>query len=564
MQKQHRTLALLMVMLFSLVSCETKTTREAVQIAGQMSLPEKIGQMLMLGVPEKKNTNASSSIINNYMPGGIILFGFNIGSAKELKKYVHDMQQTAVEKYNIPLFISIDQEGGRVKRIKDGVTQFPGNMAFGVVNNDSMTYDAARITGIELGNLGVNMNLAPAIDVNNNPLNPVINTRSFGSNVKIVTRLGSAYIKGLQKSGCIAVGKHFPGHGDTDKDSHVTLPVIHYDIDRLRKIELPPFIKAIDSGVEAIMTAHISFPKILNDNIPATLSKKFLTDILRGEMHFNGLIITDDMEMNAVSKMMDLGEGAVKSILAGTDMILISTHGKSIEIISQAVRKAVDDGIISENRINESVIRIIELKLRYNFMNSKDGKMTYPASSYSKEETDILKKSVELNSKFSREAIYFYSRNQSTLNLMNNSVNTRIIISSNNFFLNVIENNITTLKNKNYSIFKSENEFLKYIKKKILKENEKADFKNAFVYYQFDKTNYQLIETIVEICREYGLKLNLLCTGNPFALGSVKELPPVLFTFSNTDESLRQLILCLNGKFKPKEKININLGFNEK
>ncbi len=418
MQKRKRAIIIIIILLFipfSCETCETRMTKDAVRIIQKMTLSEKIGQMLMLGVPDKIITKDTALIINNYMPGGIILFGYNLGSTKEIKKYIEDMQQTAVKKYNIPLFISIDQEGGRVKRITDGVTQFPGNMAFGVVDNESFTYDAARIIGIELRNMGINMNLAPALDVNNNPLNPVINTRSFGSDVKIVSRLGASYIKGLQKSRCIAVGKHFPGHGDTDKDSHLTLPVINYDMARLRKIELPPFAEAIDSGVEAIMTAHISFPNILKDNLPVTISKQFLTGILRGEMRFNGLIITDDMEMNAVSKEMDLGDGAVKSILAGADIILVSTHGKTLETISQAIRKAVDEGVISTDRIDESVKRIIELKLRYDIMRGDGGNSTYTKFNYSQEESDILKKAGDLNSIVSKEAVYFYSNSQSTL-----------------------------------------------------------------------------------------------------------------------------------------------------
>jgi beta-N-acetylhexosaminidase len=561
--KKKQKYIIIIFTIASLFTCETyktRTTNEAIRIIQKMTLPEKIGQMMMLGIPERKLTDRSVSIINSYMPGGIILFGYNLGTSEEIKKYIDEMQQRAIAKFNIPLFISIDQEGGRVKRITDGVTQFPGNMAFGIVDNESFTYDAARITGIELKNIGINMNLTPALDVNNNPLNPVINTRSFGSDVKIVSRLGSAYIKGLQRSGCIAVGKHFPGHGDTDKDSHLTLPVINHDITRLRKIEFPPFIEAVDSGVEAIMTAHIAFPNILKNNLPATMSKQFLTDILRGEMQFNGVIITDDMEMNAVSKVMDLGEGAVKSILAGADIILVSTYGKSIEVISRAIKKAVDNSVIPVNRINESVMRIIELKLRYNIMNLGNGKFIQPEFNYSKDDLDIVKNAGQLNSIVSKEALYFYSEGRSIVEPLNDSKSIKIFITSNVFLRKEIENKFTGLKDKKYLIFNTEMAFVNYFSQKLQKGNYGTDFKNAFIYYQFDKTDGKKINEINKLCNKFDLKLYLLCTGNPFQLSSIKELPPVLYSFSNTDESIKQMFLCLEGEFKPKEKINIFLG----
>ena len=565
MRKGHRILIIIMILVaFSCATCKNRADEKSMHIIKTMTITEKIGQMLMLGVPDKKLTKNSASIIDKYLPGGIILFGYNLGNADEIKKYIDDMQQSAVSKYNIPLFISIDQEGGRVKRITDGVTQFPGNMAFGVVNDENLAYEAARILGIELRKIGVNMNLAPALDVNNNPSNPVINTRSFGSDVKTVSLMGTAYIKGLQKSGCIAVGKHFPGHGDTDKDSHLTLPVIHHDINRLHEIEFPPFITAINNDLEAVMTAHISFPEILKDNSPATISRLFLTDILREEMGFKGLIMTDDMEMNAVSKAMDLGDGAVKSILAGADIILISTHGKSLEIISKAILKAVDEGVIPVSRIDESLKRIIELKLKYNIMEIKDSRIICSSIKYSQKELDLLKKADQLNSKVSKEAVYFYSNNQSRFEPLTESVAQKIFISSNDYFIKEIENKFACLKNSKYLLFKSEKEYIKFIAKQLQIEKENNILTNAVIYYQFDKINEELLNKASVICENFDAKLYLLCTGNPFILRSVKDLPPTLITFSNTTESIKQMFLCLCGEFKPKDKINVFIGLENK
>ncbi|MFH0974834.1 MAG: glycoside hydrolase family 3 protein [Spirochaetota bacterium] len=554
----------MIILLFVLLCCETRINYKAGQAVGKMSTQEKIGQMLMLGVPDNKICKETTAIITNYYPGGIILFGYNIGSTEDTRQYIKEMQQTAISNYRIPMFISIDQEGGRVRRITSGVTQFPGNMAFGVADNESLVYDSARITGMELRMIGINMNLAPAIDVNNNSLNPVINTRSFGSDSDIVSRLGAAYIKGLQKSKCIAVCKHFPGHGDTDKDSHLTLPVIHHNIERLHKVEFPPFVRAIDNNVEGVMTAHISFPEILKNNLPATISKEFLTDILRNKMHFKGIVITDDMEMNAVSKIMDLGDAAVKSVIAGTDIVLVSTYGNSIEIISGALNKAVADGIIPVDRINESVERIIKTKLRFGIMNDEEGKSKYEDYNYTKEEAEILTKSEELNRKVSRESIYFYSgSNYRKEDFINNEF-SKIFISSNSFFITEVGSLADKDLKKSIKLFKTENDFINQTLKSALQNKEKKSLKNTIAYYQFDRIDNNSINKIINVCKENQIKLYFLCTGNPFPLGSIKGLPPVFFTFSSTHESIKQLVLCLNGGFEPKKSINVNMGMPDK
>ncbi len=550
----------IVIAIFVLPSCEKRMDYKAMQIVQEMPLQQKIGQILMISIPDKKITNDSISIITKYMPGGIILFGYNLGNTEEMKNFILDMQKTAFERYKIPMFISIDQEGGRVKRIRTGVTQFPGNMAFGIVNDKEITYEAARIIGIELRKTGINMNLAPVLDINNNPENPVINTRSFGSDQETVSRLGTAYIKGLQKSRCIAVGKHFPGHGDTDQDSHLTLPVIRYDIERLRRIELSPFAQAIDNGLEAVMTAHISFPDILKDDSSATISKKFLTDILREDLHFKGITITDDMEMNAISKVTDLGEAAVKSIVAGTDIILISTHGNSIDIIAKSIEKAVVDDRITLARIDESVKRIVELKLRYGIMDIKDGKVIIPELIYGNDELEILNMAAELNRRVSRDAIYYYNKNTPFEPITENS-SRKIFISSSEFFKKEIEANVNL---NNYKSFSSEKEFVKFAEKIIPGDTTQVRLQDTIVYYQFDKTDPVSIDRINNLIQGSGAKLFLICTGNPFPLGKVKNIPPTLISFSNTDESIMQMIACLIGEFKPKEKISLHLGFPDK
>ena len=255
----------------------------------------------------------------------------------------------------------MDQEGGWVARLKTGATILPGNMALGAAGATELAEQAGTITAIELGAVGVNLNFAPVIDVNNNPRNPVIDRRSFGECPNLVSRLGCAYIKGLQQTGVLATAKHFPGHGDTTVDSHTDLPAVGHDVERIQTVELKPFRAVIEAEVGAIMTAHIVY-STLDANRPATLSRPILTDLLRGELGFEGLIITDDMEMKAIDKRYRTGEAAVMAIDAGADMVLTLWRYRNQREVFNALVSAVKSGRISEERIEQSVDRILKYK----------------------------------------------------------------------------------------------------------------------------------------------------------------------------------------------------------
>ena len=557
-RKKIYILFFILIMIMPL--CSRKMNKKAMEIVDKLTIDEKIGQLLLVGVPGKALSDMSKTIMKKYLPGGIILYGYNLSGGNEIRGFIGDLQDVSMEFSGIPLFVSIDQEGGRVKRITDEITQFPGNMAFGIVDDESLIYNAARILGIQLRLLGFNMNLTPVLDVNNNPFNPVINTRSFGSSTEVVSRMGVSYIKGLQESRCIAVGKHFPGHGDTDKDSHVTLPEISHQIGRLKAIEFPSFIESIDAGLESIMTAHIAFPNILQNNLPATISKKFLSDILRKDMRFDGLVITDDMEMKAISRLMDIGDSAVRSIEAGADVILISTHGKSIEKIFKSIKNALKIGVITEERINISVRRIIELKLRYRIMRIEDEKIRYVKIKYNKDEMEILSRADEINRIVSKNAIYFYKNQEDFIHPSSEGVRF-IFITSNNCMKGEVKRGF-----KDCMIYNNEDKFFRSIRKNV--EGKKAlisDGKTLIVYYHVEGAKPQLIRELIKFTTKRGIKLFLISTGNPFPLVNIESLPSTYFSFSDTVKSIRQSVLCLKGEFKPRRKINVNLGFkNEK
>lgn len=328
-----------------------------------MSLEEKVGQLFHIGFPGKTVTNEIKEMIENYHIGGIIYFRRNIDSMEQVALLSNLLQKLALKNnIDLPLFISTDQEGGTVIRLK-GATHFPGQMAIGATYREKLAEEAGRTIAQELKSVGINMNFAPVLDVNYNPNNLVIGVRSFGSNPELVANMGKAYIKGIQGEGVIACGKHFPGHGDTDLDSHLSLPIINVDQNRLEKVELYPFKMAIESGLDSIMTAHVYFPAIeKEEGIPSTLSQAVLTSLLRRELNYDGLIITDCMEMNAIVSTFGTIEGAVMTIEAGSDMVLISHTIEKAKAAIAAVIKAVEKGRISEKRINSSVERIIKLK----------------------------------------------------------------------------------------------------------------------------------------------------------------------------------------------------------
>ena len=261
----------------------------------------------------------------------------------------------------IPLLNTADFEAGVGFRIT-GATAFPRTMAFGAAGDEALAYEAGRITAIESRALGVHVNFAPVVDVNNNPRNPVINTRAFGEHPEMVGRLGSAYVRGLQAGGMIATLKHFPGHGDTDVDSHIGLPVITHPRARLDILELPPFRAGIAAGAGAVMSAHVQMPAIdPAEFAPATLSRAAVTGLLRGDLAFEGLIYTDSMGMDAVSRRMQPGEAAARAVAAGNDVVL---HSPDDAAAVEGLRQAIAAGQIPMAQVDASVRRILEAKAR--------------------------------------------------------------------------------------------------------------------------------------------------------------------------------------------------------
>lgn len=379
---------------------------KAKEIVSNMTLEEKLGQMIMPdfrmwqedGTKEPSDLTEINSevaeVIDKYDLGGVILFAENVKEISQTTTLIHDLQEVAINDKdgNLPLLITLDQEGGIVTRLGEG-TNLPGNMALGATRSEKYSYDAGYLIGRELNALGANVNFAPVLDTNNNPENPVIGVRSISSNPELVGKLGKNIAKGIQDQGVAATAKHFPGHGDTSTDSHYGLPMVNKSIEELRETELKPFKIAIENGIDMIMTAHIQFPQIEKDTfiskkdgsqivIPATLSDDIITGILREEMGYDGVAITDAMNMKAISDHFGELESTKMAINAGIDIILMPTilrnneDVKKLDYIVNGILDSIKSGEIKEEEITDSVERIVKLKIDRGIIDLKNNNVS--------------------------------------------------------------------------------------------------------------------------------------------------------------------------------------------
>jgi beta-N-acetylhexosaminidase len=338
------------------------------RIIGSMTLEEKVGQLLMIGFGGTQVTPHIRFWIKTRRVGGVALFSRNIVDLEQTARFARELH--AETEGHLPIFLALDQEGGNVVRIRDGAMVLPGNMALGASRSTTLAYVAGQSLAVDLRLLGFNMNLAPVLDVNSNPANPVIGIRSYGERADLVAELGSWYVRGQQEMGVVAVAKHFPGHGDTTSDSHFSMPAIKADLSRLESVELWPFRRALAAGLDAIMTAHIALPKIAESpDVPATLSRNILTDILRRRLGFSGVVITDGLEMQGIVERYGSGRAAVLAILAGADMPMILWTPKKKEEVYEALLAAARSGEISAERLDQSVRRVLTVKARRGLFN---------------------------------------------------------------------------------------------------------------------------------------------------------------------------------------------------
>lgn len=316
----------------------------------------------MAGIPGTQLDKGTEGLIRDYCLGGVIFFSRNIETPVQLATLCRDLQDQAIKHHGIPLFLAVDQEGGRVARLKEPFTCFPGNEAIGVdINPADRAREFARVTAKEMALVGLNMDLAPVVDVRRGKPEKHLVGRTFSDEPAKVAMLGQTVVKGLQEKGVMAVAKHFPGLGKASVDPHHYLPKIQLDAKELEEINLPPFREAIAAGVSGVMTSHAIYPAIEPD-LPATLSSKVLTNLLREKLGFKGMIITDDLEMGAIKKNWGVAEGAVASFEAGADILLICEDQSGVLESIEILRKKLIQGEISAHRLHESLRRIKKAK----------------------------------------------------------------------------------------------------------------------------------------------------------------------------------------------------------
>lgn len=336
----------------------------------EMSIEEKIGQMIIMSNRTPNMTPELQNTLINVKPGGFIFFAENFSNQTDSLKLIEEIKATN----NIPMFLSIDQEGGRVQRLKKqndiDVMTIPPMAEIGATNDVSKAFEVGKKIGEDLKKFGLNMDFAPVLDVLTNKENKSIQGRSFGSDYDLVANMGSALAKGLQENNIIPVYKHFPGHGSTTVDSHYDLPVLTKSKEDLLTTDLIPFQKAIEDQAEIIMIGHLAIPNITNDNTPASLSKKIITNLLKKELGFQGLVITDALNMKALTNYYTEQQIYEMAINAGVDILLMPNHP---EQAIEYIKKSIQNGTIKEEQINESITKILKLKAKYfNFLKSEE------------------------------------------------------------------------------------------------------------------------------------------------------------------------------------------------
>jgi beta-N-acetylhexosaminidase len=328
----------------------------------RLSSLQKIGQRFAAGFPSYDISDDFVRLVKEYKIGNVILFKENIKSKEQLFALCGELQTLIQRETGYPAFIAIDQEGGVVSRLGSDAAVIPSAMAIAATGNVQNAYEAGLITGRELKAMGVNMNLAPDMDVNSNPRNPVIGVRSYGDTAETVSSFGVQMIRGLQDAGVLCTAKHFPGHGDTAVDSHLGLPCVNKTLEELMALELKPFKAAIQAGVSAVMTSHILFPKLEPDGLPATMSRRIITDLLKKKLGFSGLVLSDCMMMNAIQGHFGTVNGCLMAAKAGVDLIFISHSRELAGEAAHALLEAYENGGLDRDEMDASVQKILRFK----------------------------------------------------------------------------------------------------------------------------------------------------------------------------------------------------------
>ncbi|MBC8588737.1 beta-N-acetylhexosaminidase [Paratissierella segnis] len=334
-----------------------------------MILEEKIGQLIIVGKEGLEINEDDIHQIENNKVGGFIFFSRNVDNENQVLNLLNELKNSNSSN-KIPLFLSIDEEGGAVSRLSQIYGKLPTAKKLGEKSNQELSFEYGKILGLSLKKLGFNLDFAPVLDINSNPKNPIIGDRAYGNTVEKVVENGISVMDGIHSEGIISSVKHFPGHGDTSVDSHLDLPRIDKSLDELENLELYPFKEAINKDADMIMVAHILFPQ-LDDKYPASMSGQIINKLLREKLNFNGVIVSDDITMGAITENYSIGKGAIEFLKSGGDIILVCHEADNPSIVLDAIKMGIEEGEVSIDEIDKKVYRILSLKDKYNLKDDK-------------------------------------------------------------------------------------------------------------------------------------------------------------------------------------------------
>jgi beta-glucosidase-like glycosyl hydrolase/CubicO group peptidase (beta-lactamase class C family) len=525
----------------------------------KLTLEQKVAQMIMpdaRGVFLARNSKEFKKLVHyvkDRKVGGLIFFRGDVFETADMINYFQKIS-------DVPLLISADFEWGTAMRL-DNTTHFPPAMGIAATGNPDYAYEVGRIIAIEGRAIGIHQNYAPTVDVNNNYRNPIINIRSFGETPEIVSKFSIPFIKGLQENGMIATAKHFPGHGDTDIDSHLDLPVINHSKARIDSIELPPFKDAINFGVKSIMVAHISFPQLdTAKNLPATLSYNIITGLLKKELGFKGLIVTDAMTMRGVTKLYSNALASVLAVKAGNDIILMPPN---VDEAIDAIVKAVKRGEISEERINESVKKILEFKYELGLHKNRFVDVDKIRDVVATEEN--LRKAKEI----SRASITVV-KNENILPLIqfgDKKILHITIVDSNDpnsgsYFISQLSQRYDNISFERVDL-RSTNGELNSILSKI--NNFDIVIVSAYVRVRAYQSSLSLVEKHAKFLRQVinsGKPVILISFGNPYIVMDYPDVKAYICSYSDAQPVVEATAEVLFGEISPQGKLPINIpGF---
>lgn len=504
-----------------------------------MTLSQKIGQLLIFGIPNPQLTSKEIEQLKSWHVGGVILFSRNLQNVSQSKKLISQLNESLSFPEH-PLWLCVDQEGGVVVRLTEGVSVFPGNMALGATQDKTLAYQMGQTTAEEWGAFGVNVNFAPVLDLSY-PENPGIGVRSLGQDKEAVAQLGVALIRGMQENGMCATAKHFPGKGLAKKDSHLELPYINLSKEALLETELYPFKEAIAAGVDFVMSSHCIYSAI-DDKVPGTLSKPILTDLLRNNLGFKGLMVSDDLEMGAILKSLPIEEAALQFLQAGGDQVLVCHTPEAQEKVFQRLVQAVQNRELSENDLDEKLNRIQATKQKW--LQQKEKQTP---------QTDV-KMDSELSFEIAQKAITIVKNEEKALPLTVKPNEKVLALCVDYSPLTLVEENASNdiglkqLLQPNCPDLTFEVVEVEPQKESLASILEKANKADLLLLFTYNAHMYPEQAKLVQNCLDLGKKSVVCALRNPYDFSVFPQVKHFVVSYGFREVSLKALVDVLFGK----------------